>query len=135
MCCSCMQPCLVKFIQPYLVIRLVKSGFGIRFISSTNYLPIGNNEKRILPSRSGDNGGPCAIAKLVLAQARTSNQQKPKHKNLPQKIAFHLSFENNGIFYLLQAQRQSIPQSRLLKLNCFLTGGCFKKRYENIAAR
>ena len=45
-------------------------------------------EKRILPSRSGDDGAPCAIARLVLAQARISNQPKPKHKNLPQKAGF-----------------------------------------------
>ena len=38
---------------------------------------------------SGDDGAPCAIVRLVLAQARISNQQKPKHKNLPQKMAFH----------------------------------------------
>ena len=92
-------------------------------------------KKRILPSRSGDDGAPCAIARLVLAQARISNQQKPNHKNLPQKMALHLPFESNGIFYLFQAQRQSIPQCRLLVLNCFLTGGCFKKRYGNIAAK
>ena len=92
-------------------------------------------KKGILPSRSGDDGAPCAIARLVLAQARISNQPKPKHKNLPQKMAFHLPFKSNGIFYLFQAQRQSIPQCRLLVLNCFLTGGCFKKRYGNIAAK
>ena len=40
-----------------------------------------NNEKRILPSRSGDDGAPCAIVRLVMAQARISNQRKPKHKN------------------------------------------------------
>ena len=48
--------------------------------------------KKILPFRSGDDGGPCAIARLVLAQARISNQPKPKHKNLPQKMACHLPF-------------------------------------------
>ena len=47
-------------------------------------------KKIILPSRSGDDGAPCAIARLVLAQAPISNQQKPKHKNLPQNMAFHL---------------------------------------------
>ena len=55
-------------------------------------------KKRILPSRSGDDGAPCAIARLVLAQAGISNLQKPKHKNLPQKMAFHLPFKSNGIF-------------------------------------
>ena len=43
-------------------------------------------KKRILPSRSGDDGAPCAIARLVLVQAPISNQQKPKHTNLPQKM-------------------------------------------------
>ena len=76
-------------------------------------------KKRILPFRSGDDGAPCAIARLVQAQARISNQSKPKHKNLPQKMAFYLSFKSNGIFYLFQAQRQSIPQCRLFVLNCF----------------
>ena len=64
-------------------------------------------EKRILPSRSGDDGAPCAIARLVLAQARISNQPKPKRKNLPQKMAFHLSFKSNGIFYLFQAHNST----------------------------
>ena len=53
---------------------------------------IENNEKIILPFRSGDDGAPCAIARLVLAQARISNKQKPKLKNLPQKMTFHLPF-------------------------------------------
>ena len=86
-------------------------------------------------TRSGDDGAPCAIARLVLAQARISNQQKPKHKNLLQRIAFHLPFESNGIFCLFQAQRQCIPQCRLLVLNCFLTEEYFKKRYGDIAAK
>ena len=92
-------------------------------------------KKEILLSRSGGDGAPCAIARLVLAQAQISNQQKPKHKNLLQKMAFHLLFESNGIFYLFQAQRQSIPQCRLLVFNCFLTRGCFKKRYGDIAEK
>ena len=49
-------------------------------------------KKRILPSRSGDDGAPCAIARLVLAQARISNQQKPKHKNLPPKDGVSFPF-------------------------------------------
>ena len=95
---------------------------------------IENNEKIILPFRSGDDGAPCAIARLIPALARISNQQKPKHKNLPQKIGF-ISFLKAMGFAMFQAQRQSTPQCRLLVLKCFLTGGCFRKRYGNIAAK
>ena len=84
----------------------------------TNVIEEKTMKKRILPSRSGDDGTPCAIARLVLAQARISNQPKPKHKNLPQKMKFHLLFKSNGIFYLFQAQRHSIPQCRLLINSC-----------------
>ena len=45
-------------------------------------------------------------------------------------MAFHFLFECNGIFYLFQAQQQSIPQCRLLILNCFLTRLCFKKSFK-----
>ena len=61
-----------------------------------------NNEKELLPSRRGDDGAPCTIARLVLAQAWISNQQKPNHKNLSQKMAFHLLFESNHTKYLVK---------------------------------
>ena len=44
--------------------------------------------KKILPFRSGDDGGPCAIARLVLAQARISNQQKQSTTIYPKRWRF-----------------------------------------------
>ena len=46
-------------------------------VALTNVIEEKTMKKRILPSRSGD-------ARLVQAQDRISNQQKPKHKNLLQ---------------------------------------------------
>ena len=42
----------------------------------TSVIKMKTKKIRILPSRSGDDGAPCAIARLVLAQAQISNQQK-----------------------------------------------------------
>ena len=55
----------------------------------TNVIEEKTIKKRILPSRSGDDRAQCAIAKLVLAQAQISNQQKPKHKNYVLKSNNH----------------------------------------------
>ena len=84
-------------------------------------------KKRILPSRSGDDGAPCAIARLVLAQARISNQPKPKHKNLPQKMAFHLPFKSNEIFLSVSSTKAIYYTVQTLGTQLFFDRRMFQK--------